>query len=463
MHIPRMMHNRAGASRESHRDDAVRILVIGAGQVGTTVIEALHAEHSIAVVDMDAARLSSLAYRFDVMTITGNGASRRVLQDAGIAACDLVISCTSRDEVNIVAALLAKKLSRAQTIVRTTNVEYLDVWHERQLEVDFMVSSELETANAIARIVGLPAARQTDVFAEGQVLMVEFEVPASAEPGDTVGRKLRDAVIPPNSKVASIIRGERTLVPRGDEAIEPGDRIVVIGSPEAAKAWGGIIARGERRAEDVVIVGAGDTGLAVARVLLGKGARVRIVEEDAARARWAAEELPDARVFNAAGTDAEFLARERIGTAHAAVFAMPSDASNLYAATLAKLSGVAFAIAVVVEPVSVRVLERAGVDVAINPRSVTAEEMVRFAHDPRVRQMAMVEGDRFEILDITVRDESELVGVPFRQLPMTGSLIGAIVRDGKAIFPHGEDMLLAGDRAIIFTEAARGAAVERAL
>jgi trk system potassium uptake protein TrkA len=101
--------------------------------------------------------------------------------------------------------------------------------------------------------------------------------------------------------------------------------------------------------------------------------------------------------------------------------------------------------------------------VAVNPRSVTAEEIVRFAHDPRVRQLAMLEGDRFEILDITVRDTSKLVRTPFKELPMTGSLIGAIVRDGTAIFPHGDDQLEPGDRAIIFTESSRVAEVEKAL
>ena len=142
---------------------------------------------------------------------------------------------------------------------------------------------------------------------------------------------------------------------------------------------------------------------------------------------------------------------------------MGSDEKNLYTAMLAKLHGVAFTVAVAVDPASVSVFERAGVDVAINPRMVTAEEIVRFAHDPRIRQMAMVEGDRFEILDITVRQESELVGRPFRELPMTGSLIGAIVRGDKAIFPHGDDMLQPGDRAIIFAEARRVHQVERAL
>src|SRR3972149_3512353 len=102
------------------------------------------------------------------MTLEWNGASRRALREAGIAGCDLVIACTSRDEVNIVAGILAKRLAPgARTIVRTRNVEYLEVWHERQLDVDFVVSSELETANAIARVIGLPAARQTDAFAAG--------------------------------------------------------------------------------------------------------------------------------------------------------------------------------------------------------------------------------------------------------------------------------------------------------
>ena len=447
-----------------HNQPSVKILVIGAGQVGATIIEALGSEHSITVVDTDPVRLSALSYRYDVLTMEGNGASRRVLQEAGIAGADLVIACTSRDEVNIVAGILAERLSpSARTIVRTQNVEYLEVWRERQLDVDFVVSSELETANAIARLVGIPAARQTDVFAEGQVLMVEFDVTAGSPIGQTVGQKLRDAVIPADSKVASIIRGDRMIVPRGDEAIEPGDRVIVIGSPEAARAWSAILSQGRARADDVVVFGAGDTGVAIARVLLAEGARVRIVEASPERARSVAEELPDARVFNATAMDADFIKRERIGTAEAAIFAMQGDEKNLYAATLAKLHGVSLTVAVITEPASADVLERAGVDIVINPRMVTAEEIVRFAHDPRIHQMAMIEGDRFEILDITVRDDSELVGKPFRELPMTGSLIGAIVREERAIFPHGEDVLLPGDRAIIFAEAARVHQVERAL
>jgi trk system potassium uptake protein TrkA len=279
-----------------------------------------------------------------------------------------------------------------------------------------------------------------------------------------VGLPLKDATIPKDSKVAAIIRADSMLVPRGEQAITPGDRIIVIGSPAAAREWGRIMAREQRSVDDVVIFGAGATGLAIAQVLLDEQhIRVRVVEPREDRAREVAEQLPEARVYCASGIDSEFIERERIGHARAAVFAMREDAKNLYAALLAKVHGIGFTIGIVHEPFSVAVFERAGIDVAVNPRSVTAEEIVRFAHDPRIRQLAMLEGDRYEVLDITVRESSRLVGTPFKELPMTGSLIGAIVRDGSAIFPHGEDQLEPGDRAIIFTESRRVAEVEKAL
>ncbi|MGH3103600.1 MAG: Trk system potassium transporter TrkA [Gaiellaceae bacterium] len=442
----------------------MKIVIIGAGQVGSTIVEALHGEHDLTMIDLDPTRLSALAYRYDVTAVQGNGASRRTLQQSGVSDADLLIACTSRDEINVIAAIFAKGLSPdVRTVVRTANVEYLEVWHERELDVDFIVSSELETAYAVSRIIGLPAARQTDVFADGQVQIVEFDVEPEAEAPEVIGPPLREARIPRDSKVASIIRGGHTIVPRGHESIRSGDRIIVIGSPRAAREWSGILARERGRVDDVVVYGCGRIGTAIARVLMEQQIRVRMVEADRDRAREVAEEFPSARVFNATGIEPDFLERERIGRARAGIFAMRDDAKNHYAATLAKVHGVDFTIAVVHDTVSMEVFERSGIDVAINPRAVTAEEIVRFAHDPRTQQVAMLEGDRYEILDVVVRAESALVKRPFRELPMTGALIGAIVRDGAAIFPHGDDVLLAGDRVIVFTETARATEVERAL
>ena len=441
----------------------MRIVVLGAGHVSHALIGALHDEHEITVIDVDAGRLAALGDRYDVGTIEGDGTTKRVVRRAVTEGCDLFMGCSSREEANLICAMLVKRMSGAQTIIRTTSSAYLEAWRERQLEVDFMVSPELETANAISALLGIPAARHTDVFADGQVQVVEFDVPRDAPEGALIGRPLREAALPGDSKVTGLIRGDRMIVPRGWEAIVPGDRVVVIGTPSAAHAWSLGIAGADQRVEDVVIFGAGSMGTTIARALLERAIRVRLVDARRERAAEVAERLPEARIFHAHAFDPDFLERERIGRATAAVFCLNDDARNLYGAILAKAHGVRLTIALVHDEISVDVYERGGVDVAINPRQVTAEEMVRFAHDPRIRQIAILDGDRFEILDLTVRPESELAGRPFDRLPTTGSMIGAVIRDGTVIFPHGSDVLRAGDRVIVFVESRRASIVENAL
>jgi trk system potassium uptake protein TrkA len=441
----------------------MRIVVLGAGNVGRAVVDALYEDHEITVIDTDAKRLAMLSERYDVRTVEGNGTTRQVLRDADVKHAKLLIACSPREEANLVCAMLVKRLSPALAIVRTTSSEYLEAWREQEIDVDFMVSSELETANAISGIVGIPAARQTDVFADGQVQIVEFDVPEGAPDGPVIGRPLREARIPPDSKVVGVIRGEDMIKPAGDERILAADRVVIIGSPVAARQWSEIIAHEEEQVEDIVIFGAGRMGTTIASVLLERGLQVRLVEARAEQARHVAETLPEARVYQADACDREFLERERIGKAAAAVFAMNDDPKNLYAAVLAKAEGVRLTIALAHDAGSLRVYEHGGIDVGIDPRQVTAEEMVRFAHDPRIRQLAMLEDDRFEILDLTVRAESELVGRAFRELPETGSVIGAIIRDGRALFPHSSDLLRAGDRVIIFVESRRASVVEKVL
>jgi trk system potassium uptake protein TrkA len=158
-------------------------------------------------------------------------------------------------------------------------------------------------------------------------------------------------------------------------------------------------------------------------------------------------------VYHATGIDPDFLERERIGHAQAAIFAMRDDAKNLYAASIAEVHGVPFTIGIAHEAISAEAFEHGGINVSVNPRAVTAEEIIRFAHDPRTKQVAMLEGNRYEVLDLTTRESSSYVGSRFRDMPIRGALIGAIVRDGDAVFPHGDDVLQAGDRVIVFTAA----------
>jgi trk system potassium uptake protein TrkA len=441
----------------------VKVFVIGAGLVGSAVADALHDEHSLTVLDVDATRVRALGQRYDIVTIAADAASRRQLDAAGVADSELVIACTSRDEVNLVAAALARmEAPRATTVVRTSSAEFVEVWREGGLDVDFVVSTELETARAVVAAVGMPAARRTDTFAGGQVQVLELDVAEGASPV-VVGRELRRAHVPRDSRVVAVLRGDSAELPQAGTVLRPGDRVVLTATPDAAREWCRLVTPPRKPVHDVVVFGAGMLGVPIALALHAEGIGVRVLEPDIRRAELVAERLGGIRVYATSGLDAEFLERERIGSADAGVYTMREDAVNLYAATLVRSRGVPFSIALAHDQVSAEVYDAAGIDVAVDPRGVTAEEIVRFAHDPRTHQVVMLENDRFEILDVTTRPESDFVGLKIGEMPVRGALIGAIVRDGQAIFPHGEEVLRAGDRVIVFTESARAGEVERLL
>jgi trk system potassium uptake protein TrkA len=442
---------------------AVRILVIGAGRVGTSVVAALHEAHDVTLVDLDAETLQAIGNRYDVLTIPGNGTSRTALQGAGIDRADLVIAATDRDEVNIVAALQARAMCSGRIVVRTSSAEYLEAWRAGELPVDQMIAAETEIANAVLRVIGLPGAIQTDAFAGGLAEMVEFEVHADAAE-NVVGRRIADIRIPDESVIASLIRADSVRIPGGGDVIEEGDRIVLIASPAASREWALRLARrGVEEVHEAVVVGGGPTGRAIAALLSRQGVRVRLIDQSQVVARRCAEDLPGVDVFCADATDTAFLTRENIGRAGAIVCCTDRDERDLLISLLAKSLGAQTAVAVVGDPDLVPIFERVGVDHALNQRLVVAEEIVRFTHDPRTRGFAMLENDRVEVLELTIRAECPLIGRPFRERPLEGAIVGAIERGGRVIFPRGDDALQAGDGAIILAEAHRVPELERTL
>jgi trk system potassium uptake protein TrkA len=295
------------------------------------------------------------------------------------------------------------------------------------------------------------------------VLIAEFDVETTPASCPLVGRRLSEAPWPDDSRVALIIRDGRLIAPKGDTEIRSGDRVLVMGTPAAAHRWSLLLAPGEPAVEDVLIYGAGRVGGAIARELLDRGKRVRIVERDADAARRAAALLPDARVHHSTGFDRGFLQQERLDRSDAAIAATGDDARSLFALVAAAARGVRFTVGIVDDPVSTEVYEQAGVDVTVNPRRATAEELIRFAHDPRTRQVSMLDDDRFDVIDILVRPDGAIVDRPLRELPQTSTVIGAIVRDGRPVFPHADERLRRGDRVIVVVDPARAAEVERAL
>ncbi len=433
----------------------MRVIIVGAGQVGSSIAESLDADHEVIVIDTDGERVETLTYSLDVLAIEGDGASLETLREADVEKADLVIASTDHDETNIVTCATAKTVCDAFTIARVKRTNYLDTWNYSRdaFGVDFMVCTNLLAAETVVRVVGLPATQDVDVFADGRVLMAEFRIP---EESPVAGQTVRESDRFDQLTFAAVLHGERVVIPEGETTLEAGDRLVVIGSPESAREFAAALApTDDSSRKDVVIVGGGAVAFQTARLLETRGFHPRLVEHDAERARHLAEELAHTTVMCADATDRDFLERENINEADVVIAALDSDEKNLLVSLLAKRLGVSRTVAIVETVEYAELFETVGVDVAVNPRDATAEEIIRFTHEGDTENLALVEHDRAEVLEIEIDDASVLRGRPIREsaadLPARVT-IGAITRDGELVTPRGDTVIEVDDHVVLFAE-----------
>jgi trk system potassium uptake protein TrkA len=434
----------------------VRVIIVGAGQVGSSIAADLGGAHEVVVIEQDPERVEELNYSLDVLGIAGDGTTMSTLEEAEIDRADMVIATTDDDETNIVVCATARAVSDAFTIARVKNTEYLRTWQrsEKAFGVDFMVCTNLLTAEAIVRVIGLPAARDVDPFAGGRVQMAEFEVNEGSPVADLT---VREADRFDSLTFAAILRNGSVEIPSGETAIRAGDRVVVIGSPRSVQEFSRTVSPDEAAgtAEEVVVVGGSEIGYHVARLLEERGFRPRFVEQDTARARELAELLPDTVVMESDATDMDFLEREHVGEADLLVAALDSDERNLLVSLLARRLGVERTVAVIDTTDYVELFEAVGVDVGVSPREVVAEEITRFTREGGAENVALIESNRAEVLEIEVDAESVLVNRPIREsvaeLP-EGVVIGAITRDREFLTPRGDTVIRTGDHVVVFVD-----------
>jgi trk system potassium uptake protein TrkA len=435
----------------------MRIIIVGAGQVGSSIAADLADAHDIVVVDLDSDRVEDMTYSLDVLAVEGDGTSLSTLDEVDIGAADMVIASTDDDETNIVICATARAVSDAFTVARVKNTEYLRTWErsERAFGIDFMVCTNLLAAESIVRVVGIPAARDVDSFADGSVQMAEFEVPSDSP---VTGQTIAEADRFEQLTFAAILREDEVEIARGGSTLHGHDRVVVIGNPSAVREFASTVAPNESpgTAEEVVIVGGSEIGYHVARLLGDRGFKPRLIEQDPERARRLAEELPHTVVMQNDATDIEFLEREHIGDADFLVAALDSDEKNLLVSLLGRRLGVDRTVAVIDTAEYVDLFETVGIDVAVNPREVVAEEITRFTRDGGAENIALIESDRAEVLEVEIGDESTLAGRPIHEsvedLP-DGVVIGAITRNGEFITPRGDTVVQAGDHVVVFLDA----------
>ena len=428
----------------------MNLLIVGGGEIGAQIADALHRSHNVTVLDVDADREE--AFRaMDVRFVRGNGADPDDLRAAGADKAQSFIACTLNDDINVLSCLAAKGLGAKETMAFVTRQRYVDAFRPRGamqsigLSVDRVLWPQRTLAKQIVDIVRVPRALDSGHFAGGRITMVEYRL----EPGDPfIDQSLNEARLPDDVLVVGSIRDDVFSVPSGTTRLHEGDKVVFMGTSEAMRRLEVRFTPSRRRLR-VALVGGGNVGFMVAERLQDLGADITIVENDDARADKLAALLPKALVLRGDGTDLELLEQERLEDADVMIAVTSDDATNLLVSLLAKQLGIPKVITRVGRAHNRRLFERVGIDAPLTPRTAAVQEVLNWLKIDEVDHLATIE-DRAEVMEVTFPYDAAPGAVHALGSP-PHSLIGAILRKQKVLIPRGDTVIQPGDHLFLIT------------
>ena len=443
----------------------MRIVIVGAGEVGYSVAKNLSADgHDIVIVEEDEERAAQAEETLDVMVVNGNGARPSVLAKAGItgqkSGVMMLIACTNRDEVNLMACWIAKRSGVPHVIARAVGLEFTDneSW-ANDLGIDMLVSPERSVAKDIEELLEVRAALHTTEIAGGRAGIYLFRVaqdsPLCGLPLYEIRKRNPNMIM----LVVWVKSGEDSFVPKASYALQPGDLCYTMCYRSQILEIERLFQPAKsKRLKRVFIIGAGKIGHQTAERLLAhiRGIDLRIVDEDRAKCEKFAGELPRAMILCGNGADAEFLKSEGITDADGCVAATEHDETNLMLAVLAKTLGVSKSIAVVRNHNYLGMTNHIPVDAIVNRNQTLADVITRSVRYPGTSNvLTVLEEISAEAVETTVASGSTADGKKLMELTMPeGSLIGLLDRGGEMLIPTGQTELRGGDKIIIFGTAA---------
>jgi trk system potassium uptake protein TrkA len=436
----------------------MKIVILGAGQVGGSVAESLVSEHNdITVVDLEPQRLRALQDRLDLRTVLGSGAHPSVLSEAGIEDADLLVAVTQSDETNLVACRLAARMFNVpRRIARIRATDYLandKVLGEQGFDVDLSICPEQILTDYIVKLVEFPEALQVLDFAHGKVSLVAVRAYGG---GPLVGRPLKEMRrhIPSiDTRIVAIFRGDRSIVPDGDTVIEVGDEVFCLAATGHIRQVMRELRRMDRPVKRVMIAGGGNIGLRLAQALEGEYS-VRLIEHNKRRCELLAARLGSALVLNGDTTDEELLGDENIAEMDLFVAVTNDDENNIMSSLLAKRMGAGRVVALINRRAYVDLLQSGQIDIAISPAQATIGTLLAHVRRGDVVAVHSLRRGAAEALEAVVHGDRESCKVTDRRVDEIdlppGASIGALVRGSEVIMAHHDTVIRAEDHVIVF-------------
>jgi trk system potassium uptake protein TrkA len=440
----------------------MRIIILGAGQVGRTAAYHLAREedNEVTVVDTNDELLRDLQDRIDIRTLVGNGAYPSTLEAAGARNVDIFVALTNSDEVNMVACQIVHTMfnKEATRIARIRSAEYtsrekLFSGDNRAFSVDVTISPEQLVTEHVVQLIHYPGALQVLDFADGRVRLVGVR---ALRGGALVGQQLKQLsthIQGRDARVAAIYRGGRSVKPTGDTIIEHGDEIFFVAAREDIRLVMNEMQRLEDPVRRVVIAGGGNIGFQLAQRLEAEH-QVKLIERDQRRARRISEHLSNTIVLNGDAADEELLLEENIDSADVFVAVTNAEEANILSAMLAKRLGCHKVMALINRPAYAELMESGTIDVALSPQQVTIGSLlahVRRGDVVKVHSLRRGAAEAMEVIVHGVQGESRVIGKRIEEIPLPeGATIGAIVRGEDVLIAHHDTMIHRDDHVILF-------------
>lgn len=432
----------------------MKIAIVGAGKLGLKVVNALvGGDHAITVFDVNEAVLNKIGQQYDVMTVAGNAKQISLLKDRGIENFDFLIACTDSDEQNIVIASFAKKLGCSKVIARVRDPEHMNQMDfiMETMNIDHIVNPDLSITKEIYKYLVEKYTLTNGIFSSGKVSLVQFKVQKYKK---LIGLSMIDvSKVLPNMLVVAISRNGKIIIPHGKTVIDDHDTLYLIGEKsEIVDLHKKVHEKGKyTNLQKVMIIGGGKTGYYLAGKLSEFGIAVKLIEKSKERCYYLSTHLDDVMVLHGDATDTSLLEEENLDEMDAFVAATGFDEENLLLALIAKQRGVEDVISKVSHQSYKDLIEKMGIDMALNPLDIVASTILRYIQGSKKIIASLLIQGQAEIMEIIASNEMKLANVPLKDVDLPdGVLIAAIHRGQQVIIPNGETKILEDDKVTIF-------------
>ena len=432
----------------------MKIIIIGAGEVGFHIAQRLSEENQdVVLIEKDPDKIREIQNVIDVQAILGSGTNPSVLNEAGIKKSDMLVAATDSDEANLIACFYAQYLTDYITkIARVKNPDYMkykEIFNQDFFNIDLIINPQSEMVASMLRLMEVPEASEVIDFVDGKIKLIGLTIKDNSP---LVGRKLSsfndfEHVI----LIGVIVRGEKVIIPSGQDTIQPNDLIYCVMHKENIPNIFRLMNIREEGLGRIIIVGGGETGLALATSLDTTNINTKIIEKNGQRCLELAEKLEKVVVLNGDATDREFLLEENIADVDIMVVITGDDENNVLISLLGKALGAKKTVTRIGKLSYIPLVSAIGIDTVVSPRLSAIRTILQYIRKGKVICVAPLKGEGAEAIEFEALETSDIVNIPLSEVKFPKkTIVGAIVRGEKIIIPRGQNIIQPHDHLIIF-------------